>query len=374
MSPTRPVFWDERAPSLGRRLALSPLSALALLYRSGAALHRAWWERGSSRPVRLPCRVVSVGNLVVGGSGKTPVSAWVAAGLHRRGWQVVIASRGYGGRGAGAVEVVSDGRYVLGRAEVVGEEPMLLAGLAPGVPVLVGRRRDTVGRRAVAAFDAQVLVLDDGFQHHRLAKDVELVTFSGAGLGAGAVLPRGPLREPLSVLSRAHALLVVDGPLPPPDEARVARVTPDAARFELMRRATSTRPLAGGPAEPAAELAGRPVGLISGIARPAALRETLRALGAHVVAERAFPDHHVYRREDLAGLAAEAKLWITTEKDAGKLLPSWLDSAELRVLVLTTDFPRGEAFLDWLEEKLHAHAGGRDATLPPVLPGATART
>jgi tetraacyldisaccharide 4'-kinase len=105
------------------------------------------------------------------------------------------------------------------------------------------------------------------------------------------------------------------------------------------------------------------VGLVSGIARPAALRETLRSLGAHVVAERAFPDHHGYRRADLAGLADDAPLWITTEKDAGKLLPAWVAGAEVRVLVLATEFPSGEAFLDWLEQKLHAHAGGRDATL-----------
>jgi tetraacyldisaccharide 4'-kinase len=361
----RPRFWDERAPGLGRRAALAPLRALAWLYAAGATLHRAWWEHGPRCPVRLPCRVVSIGNLVVGGSGKTPVAAWVAAGLARRGWPVAIASRGYGGRGAGAVEVVSDGRYVRGRAEVVGEEPMLLAGLAPGVPVLVGRRRDTVGRRAVAAFDAQVLVLDDGFQHHRLAKDVEIVAFSGAGLGAGAVLPRGPLREPIRALARAHAILVVDGPLPPRDEARIARAAPGAVRFELRRRPAATRALAGGDPEPAAKLAGRRVGLLSGIARPAALRETLRALGAEVVAERAFPDHHRYRRRDLAGLAAQAELWITTEKDAGKILPSWTQGAELRVLELATEFPAGERFLDWLEQRLHAQAGGRDATLPP---------
>jgi tetraacyldisaccharide 4'-kinase len=364
VSRARPRFWDERAPSLARRAALAPLTALSWLYAAGATLHRAWWEHGG-RPVRLPCRVVSIGNLVAGGSGKTPVAAWVAAGLARRGWPVAIASRGYGGRGAGPVEVVSDGRYVRGRAERVGEEPMLLAGLAPGVPVLVGRRRDTVGRRAVAAFDAQVLVLDDGFQHHRLAKDVEIVAFSGAGLGSGAVLPRGPLREPIRALSRAHAILVVDGPLPARDEARVERHAKGAARFELTRRPAATRPLEGGPRQPAAQLAGQHVGLLSGIARPAALRETLRALGAHVVAERAFPDHHRYRSGDLAGLSADAKLWITTEKDAGKILPSWTDGAEVRVLELATDFPAGEAFLDWLEQKLHAHAGGRDATLPP---------
>jgi tetraacyldisaccharide 4'-kinase len=358
----RPPFWDERAPGLGQRALLAPLSLLAGLYASGAWLHRAWWERGPGRPVRLPCKVVSVGNLVVGGSGKTPVAAWVASALRRRGWPVAIASRGYGGRGADAVEVVSDGRHVLGRAEVAGEEPMLLAGLAPGVPVLVGRRRDTVGRRAVAGFNAQVLVLDDGFQHHRLAKDVELVTLTGAGLGNGFVLPRGPLREPLGALSRAHAILAVDGPLPEADATRIARIAPDAARFALERRPSWTRGLAGGERAPAFALAGQRVGMLCGIARPAALRDTLRALGAVVVAERSFPDHHRYRREDLAGLADEAALWITTEKDAGKLLPSWLGGARVRVLALETVFPDGEKFLDWLERRLHAHVGGRDAT------------
>jgi tetraacyldisaccharide 4'-kinase len=348
----RPRFWDERAPGLLRRLALAPLAALAGLYAAGAALHRAWWERGPGRPVRLPCAVVGVGNLVVGGSGKTPVAAWVAAGLRRRGWPVALASRGYGGRGAGPVEVVSDGRFVRGRAEVVGEEPMLLAGLAPGVPVLVGRKRDVVGRRAVSAFDARVLVLDDGFQHHRLRKDVELVVFPGAGLGAGAVLPRGPLRERLGALSRAHAVLVVDGPLPADDEARVARAAPEAARFGLVRRAVATRPIGGGEREPAAKLAGRSVGMLCGIARPASFRETLEGLGARVVAERSFPDHHRYQREDLAGLAADAELWLTTEKDAGKLLPGWLEGATLRVLELAIEFPDGEAFLDWLEARL----------------------
>jgi tetraacyldisaccharide 4'-kinase len=181
---------------------------------------------------------------------------------------------------------------------------------------------------------------------------VELVVVPGAGLGAGAVLPRGPLRERLGALSRAHAVLVVDGPLPADDEARVARAAPEAARFGLARRAVATRPLGGGEREPAAKLAGRSVGMLCGIARPASFRETLEGLGARVVAERSFPDHHRYRREDLAGLAADAELWLTTEKDAGKLLPGWLEGATLRVLELAIDFPDGEAFLDWLEERL----------------------
>lgn len=361
----RPGWLEGGRESPARRLALLPLDALAALYGVGATLHRAWYTRGPGRPTRLACRVVSVGNLVVGGSGKTPTAAWVARSLRTRGHRVVLASRGYGGRGADGVEVVSDGRFVRGRAERVGDEPMWLAAEAPGVPVLVGRHRDAVGFRAVAAFGAEILVLDDGFQHHRLLRDVDLVTVQGAaGLGNGRVLPRGPLREPVRGLARAHALLVVDGPLATTDEARIARVAPGLPRFSVRRTPDALRPLAGGARSAAETLRGRPVGMLCGLARPAAFRATLEGLGARIVAERSFPDHHRYGPQDLQGLSDDAPLWVTTEKDAGKLLPRWVGGAEVRVLHLDTRVEEGDAFLDWLEARLRPRPAGRDAALP----------
>lgn len=342
-----------------RRAALLPLGALSHCYAAGAALHRAWFEAGPGRQARLPCKVISVGNLVVGGSGKTPVAAWLAAALHGRGYRVALASRGHGGRGGPPVQVVSDGRRVLARAAQAGDEPLWLAAQTPGVPVLVGRRRDRVGRRAVADFGAEVLILDDGFQHHRLARDLNLLTFhGGAGLGNGRVLPRGPLRERITALRRADAILIVDGPLPPADAARIEAATADAAPgtappwFQVERHPATLHPLSGGAEEPPSSLSGRHVGILCAIARPAALRATLESLGAHITAQRCFPDHHRYSAQDLRGLSAQAPLWITTEKDAVKLSPAWLADADLRVLSLHTSLPEAERFLAWLETRL----------------------
>ena len=191
--------------------------------------------------------------------------------------------------------------------EQAGDEPFVLAAHAPGVPVLVGRDRALVGQRALSAHGAEILVLDDGFQHHRLARDLDVVVCDGAqGFGNRWVLPRGPLREPLSALRFAAAVGVVDGPLSEADEAAIARFAPGARRFAARRRPLGLRPLQGGPLEPPESLAGARVGLLAAIARPASLRRTLEALGAEVVAERSFRDHHRYRPRDLAGLARQA--------------------------------------------------------------------
>ena len=349
----RPRWFDERVPSPAARAALAPLTALSWCYGAGAALHRAAYERGLAQRARLPCKVISVGNLVVGGSGKTPLAAWIAAQLHARGKRVALASRGYGGRPRGAVHVVSDGTRVRESAAVAGDEALLLAQLAPGVPVLVARRRELAGLRAIALFDTQVLVLDDGFQHHALARDVDLVAFAQDGLGSGAVLPRGPLREPIRALAHADAILVTGGALPAQDEARISRAAPQAARFSVLRAPRELRALDASRApEPPSALSGREVGVLSALARPRALRESVEALGARVVAERVFADHHAYTPRDVSGLAAQAALWVTSEKDAIKLASGWLAGADVRVLALDTSVAEAEKFLAWLEARL----------------------
>ncbi|TMA30197.1 MAG: tetraacyldisaccharide 4'-kinase [Deltaproteobacteria bacterium] len=348
-----PRWLDERDESFARQLALAPLDVASWLYAGAAWAHRAAAERGVTPPRRLAARVVSVGNLVVGGTAKTPLAAWLAVQLRRRGHKVALASRGYGRSGGEPVEVVSDGRFVLGTADSAGDEPLLLAAQAPGVPVLVGRDRGLAGLRAISAFGADLLVLDDGFQHHRLARDVDVVTFDGGlGLGNRRVLPRGPLREPLGALARADAIGVVDGPLPERDGRVIAWRAPRAYRFAARRAPSALRPLAGGAAQLPAELAGERVGLLAGIARPDAVRRTLAQLGAQVVAERLFRDHHRFAAGDLAGLAEEAPRWITTEKDAVKLVPAWAGRARIDVLAIELAVDAPDALLDWLETKL----------------------
>jgi len=349
----RAAWLESREAGLARSIALLPLALASGLWSTGARLHRALYRTGAVTATRLPCRVVSIGNLSAGGTGKTPTAAWLAARLQRRGNRVVLASRGYARSGRQAVVTVSDGRFVHATVEQAGDEPFVLAAHAPGVPVLVGRDRALVGQRAVSAHGAEILVLDDGFQHHRLERDLDVVVCDGAqGFGNRWVLPRGPLREPLSALRSAAAVGVVDGPLSEEDEAVVARFAPGAWRFAARRRPVGLRPLQGGRLEPPESLAGARVGLLAAIARPASLRRTLEALGARVVAERTFCDHHRYRPRDLAGLAGQAALWVTTEKDAVKLLPSWVGGARVAVLVIELEVEEPEAWLDWVEGRL----------------------
>jgi tetraacyldisaccharide 4'-kinase len=346
---------ESNADGPGRAAALLPLALAAELVAAGAWLHRASYRSGLRTPTRLPCRVVSVGNLSVGGTGKTPTAAWLAARLQRRGHKVVLASRGYARAGREPVVTVSDGRFVRANVAQAGDEPFVLAAHAPGVPVLVGRDRALVGQRAISAHGAEILVLDDGFQHHRLERDLDLVVCDGAqGFGNRWLLPRGPLREPLSALRRAAAVGVLDGPLAEADEAAVARFAGGARRFAARRKPVGLRPVEGGRLEPPESLSGARVGLLAAIARPGSLRRTLESLGAEVVAERTFRDHHRYRPRDLARLSQQASLWVTTEKDAVKLLPTWTGGARVVVLVIELEVEEPEALLDWVEARLRA--------------------
>jgi len=349
----RATWLEQRDESLLRRAVLSPLVPLSWLYADCVRLRRGLHRVGVRRRSQLPGRVVSVGNLVVGGAGETLLAAFIAAGLRRRGHRVAILRRGGVRRAADSVTVVSDGRHLHSRHEVVGDEAMVLAAHAAGVPVLVGRDPALVGWRALSVFGADVLVLDDGFQHHRLHRDVDIVAFDGGlGFGSGHVLPRGPLREPASALIDAQLVGIVDGPLPPVDAAWLDRVSPSSTRFTARRVPRELRPLGGGQALPPDVLGGVEVGMIAALASPSGLRRTLEALGANVVAERLFRDHHRYRRRDLRGLAKQAPLWVTTEKDAVKLLPFWAAGADVRVLRVDLEVSEPERLLGAIDDRL----------------------
>lgn len=325
------------------------------VYALGARLHRGLYARGWKRPRELRCRVISVGGLTLGGAAKTPMAAWLAAHLHERGHRVALLSRGYGRERSESVTVVSDGTRLQADAERRGDESLILAAHAPGVPVILGRDRGMAGLRAINAFDVDTVVLDDGFQHHRLARDLEIVTVDGpSGFGNARVVPGGPLREPLSNLALADAVGVVDGPLASVHESEIERWASDALRFRAARRPWVLRKLGHSSREELGFLSQKEVGLLSGIARPSSFRETVESLGARVVAERRFGDHHAFRPGDLAGLAAEAPLWLTTEKDAVKLSSWWFKGVDVHVLCMGLLVEEPECLLRWVEEKLEA--------------------
>jgi tetraacyldisaccharide 4'-kinase len=293
---------------------------LGAAWGAGAAA-RAWaYRRGLLRRTRLRGAVISIGNLAVGGSGKTPVVALVASILQRAGCRVAILSRGYGGSFRGDALVVSDGAQVEADAATAGDEPVMLARSLPGVIVAVGTRRDEVGRAVEARFGDVVHVLDDGFQHLRLERDLDVLCLQPGDL-ADRPLPAGRLREFASAAGRAHVVLLGEGSAPAD--------LPSRQMFTLRRRVVGFSALDGADRHPP-----RRVYLLSGIARPGRFAEDASAHGLEVLGHRAFPDHHRFTAaavrtaaEEAAALGAGAIL--TTAKDAVRL-----PAAEARVPVL----------------------------------------
>jgi tetraacyldisaccharide 4'-kinase len=305
--PFRPDFWER--PSL----AASLLAPAGQAYAAAAALRRAL-----ATPYRAPVPVICVGNLVVGGAGKTPVVESLARLLRARGQIPHILSRGYGGRLAGpvAVDPAKHG------ASEVGDEPAMLARAAP---VWIARDR-AAGARAASA-GATCLVLDDGFQNPTVAKDFSLLVIDGAyGLGNGKILPAGPLRERAAAgFARADAVVLIGE-----DATGIER----RLRLPVLRAALTAIDGAG--------FAGRKLVAFAGIDRPEKFFASLAAAGATLVATRAFPDHYPYRQADLARLASEAAdadaALVTTEKDRVRLSPGWQARIEtLRVRVTWQD-------------------------------------
>lgn len=285
---------------------------------------RDWlYARGVLRCRRLGCPVVSVGNLTVGGTGKTPAVELAVRTLLELGHRPAVVSRGYGRRTHG-IQIVADTASIRLDAEEGGDEPFLLARRLPGVPVLVGSNRYETGRHAIDRFGVTAIVLDDGFQHRTLAKDLEIVMARArAPWGNGRLLPAGPLREPLEALGRA-GLIVVTGAQGADDVAEVA----EAARRHAPRtpvlaaRHVPTECWEAGTMKylPVEELLGKRLLVFAGIGAPEGFRRTLGDVGVVEEGFRRFADHHWYSREELRALDAQAAAsgadgLVTTEKD-----------------------------------------------------------
>ncbi|PKO34792.1 MAG: tetraacyldisaccharide 4'-kinase [Betaproteobacteria bacterium HGW-Betaproteobacteria-7] len=295
--------WLQRQWFEQRRLTpalwfLLPLSALFYL------LSRL--KRWLTKPQRLPVPVVVVGNITVGGAGKTPLTLWLAQQLRAHGRRPGIVSRGYGGSTVAPRPVASDSLP----AEV-GDEPLLLARRS-GVPVWVGRDRAAAGQALLAAHpEVDVLLCDDGLQHYRLARDVELAVFDGRGAGNGCLLPAGPLRESLARLRKVDAV-ICNGPEDP-------RLPGDVRRFAMrLRPADFYRLDQPGQTCQAGQLAGRRLHALAGIGDPGRFFRTLEELGLSFL-RHPFADHYAYTANDLA-FAADGVL-LMTEKDAVKCAP-----------------------------------------------------
>ncbi len=345
----------EDPSSVGVQLSLIPLWFASLLYRGLVYSHRQGFRRGWRAQHRLPCRVMSVGNLTVGGTGKTPLTMWLARWCLDQGWPVAILSRGYGGQPGDEPRVVSAHQVDTQAWSEVGDEPYLLAQELPCVPVVVGQDRVRSGMYAHRQFGAQVLILDDGFQHHRLARDFDIVLIDATNpFGHGSLLPRGILREPLRALQRADAVVLTRVELARDTLSAVCqRVRQWYPHGPIYHMTTAVEALAAGDvqvAEGVLHLRQRQVVAFVGIGNPSAFAATLTQLGCEVAALLVFRDHHPYTMADWQAIVEAAGRYgasgiVTTTKDQVRLDPTWQAPVPLYTLRTGVKFAEGEAAL-----------------------------
>jgi tetraacyldisaccharide 4'-kinase len=290
--------WLRRGPLA---CALWPLS---LAFRALSSLRAALFRAGVLRSHRLPVPVVVVGNIFIGGTGKTPLTIWLADTLRDAGFSPGIISRGHGGDGSAPREVTP-----ASLARDAGDEPLLIA-QRTGCPVMVGRDRPAAGRALLAAHpQVDVIISDDGLQHYALQRDVEIVLFDGRGAGNGWLLPAGPLREPVS---RRRDFTIVNTPQLTPELA--ASVGGAPFRMQLAGIAAE-RMAARAERRPLAALAGKRIAAAAGIGNPGRFFAMLRAQGL-AFAELPLPDHHDFLDQPFARVHAD--IILITEKDAVK--------------------------------------------------------
>jgi tetraacyldisaccharide 4'-kinase len=327
--------------------AASILQLFAGIYGLGQRLRAQMYRRHIIKPRRLPCKVIAIGNITVGGTGKTPMTIFVARYLQRLGYRPAVVSRGYKGRAEKIGAVVSDGKKILLGPDQAGDEPFLMACRLSHIPVAVGGNRFAVGTMVLKEFDVDVIVLDDAYQHLKLARDLDLVLLDRKRpFGNGHLLPRGVLREPVSGLKRAHGFILTRSDVPAHGDAAISletleRVLPRAPifvsrhvpyyyqidkgqsyRFEDISNQSNSDAFGA--------LQDRTVFAFSGIGRNDDFKRTVEGFNCKIAGFRFFADHHHYSEDDLAQICrraqdAGADLIMTTEKDHARLadIPSW---------------------------------------------------
>jgi tetraacyldisaccharide 4'-kinase len=315
---------------------------LSKLYELAVRTRIGLYEKGLLKTYKLKSPVISVGNLTVGGTGKTPCAAFLADFLQREGHQVAILSRGYKRGSKGRVEV-SDGKDIFCGPREAGDEPYLLAKSCPGVRVVVDADRYAAGKWLEERKGVTVFILDDGYQHLRLARDLNLALVDATDPFT-ELLPAGRLREPLSGMRRADAVIVTRSDRNFDRSALERKILEygNMPIFYAYHELTKMRRLDSAKAINASALAGQRVAAFSGIARPEGFIADLSSLGIQVVQRSDFPDHHHYQPDELQRilkLARKAKVEaiVTTEKDAANMpnemlneIPTYVAQIEFR--------------------------------------------
>lgn len=358
--------------SLQQKLLATPLRLLLIpcswLYATGVWIRNRLYALGVFRVRTLPCTVISVGNIVVGGTGKTPAVITIAKHLQEAGLRVAILLRGYKRKPREKVTVVSDGKEVFSSPRESGDEAHMMARHLSDIPIIVGRQRYLAGQIALKNFEVDVLLLDDAYQHQQLARDVDILTIPATHPFGNPprLLPAGTLREPPTALQRADIILLThtDTPnLPVSAKEVVKRLAPDVLILESVHQPTHLYPLLSkdrGLPTGIKKLEGKRLLAVCGIGNPETFVATLMRCSPKSVELLAFPDHHVYTEADAARIhaafrAAEADIIVTTQKDEQKLV-QLAEHRKLPIFVLGVALiiGQGEAeFTDVLLASIH---------------------
>ena len=383
---------------------LQPVGVLLKhVYTAIVSLRNTCYTRGIFQARRLPCTVISIGNIVVGGTGKTPAVIAIAKQLQADGVRVAILLRGYKRQSREKITIVTDGEKRFCTAAESGDEADMMARLLPGIPIIVGRHRYAAGQLAITRFKSEVLLLDDGFQHRQLHRDVDIVTIDATRpFDTGQLLPAGTLREPVTALRRADMLLLTrtdsisrrDIPVPIPETSgrrdipvptpapigrrdipvpipktiktgrallreELSKLAPNTPILESVHRPTHLYRLhASGDLEqlPLNWLSGKRLLAVCGIGNPNAFVTTLNRYAPETVEPLAFPDHHAYTEADCQRIQRKmtqtgAICIVTTQKDEQKLA-RFADKLPIAVLAVTLVITDGELLASLSSTKL----------------------
>lgn len=335
--------WDRIHRETSVKVWSPALAFLSLLYGAGVKLRRSGYQRNVFREASLPGSVISIGNLTAGGTGKTPAVVMLAKWAQNEGYRVGVLSRGYGGKSPTEVLEVSNGEKIKAKPQETGDEPYLLARKLPGVPVIASRKRFLAGMFAWKNFGTNFFLLDDGFQHLALKRDLDLVLIDAkVPFGNGRLLPQGPLREPIGELVRADGILLTRFVSPSANRRTLGFLSARFPEIPVYKAAhvpdKIVFPLANQVQEPGF-LRGKRVLGFAGIARPDAFKESLLGLGADVVFFKGYPDHYRFKLDEIQALIhmkdkLGGQYLITSEKDWVRVAPGCPACSEMGYLAI----------------------------------------
>ena len=360
-------------------IIIAILYVFSFIYGHLVNVKLAGYKVGVFKRKKLGCYVISLGNITVGGTGKTPTAQRLARDIRDMGYRVVILNRGYRAKWKGDVGIVSDGKTLQMDAAQAGDEAFMLAKHLPNVPVLIGPERAVTGQYAIDHFGAEVAILDDGYQHWQLERDMDIVLIDAVNVfGNNYMLPRGTLREPISHMERADVCLLTKVDQAAPGSNRYIRDTIEkyndhALIVESIHQPRCFIELAdwyedmAAPGIDISEMKGRRVMAVSAIGNPASFEQTLSDIGAVIIESLRFPDHHDYTPEEMADVVDQAlrqgaEAIVITEKDAVKVpdVPREIMKAEspvpIYVVSVEVTFQSGDKeFKAMLEKNLQEY-------------------